>query len=193
MMQGDMSMMGGGMHHPMMMQGHAAMMQNQMMQGGMGMQNMAQNPMQGMNGMHNMMQGDNAASEGLNNAVAAAAAVGLAGKTAMNAIGDSLRAVGFGGGFRCHAGGSSGLIELSPFGGTGVGRQGPGTLGKAFGMGAGGDMYTGAVGAGGGGGGEGLGMNTVHTVGRAVNRALDRNINYAADQATNKLIWRMWR
>jgi hypothetical protein len=94
--------------------------------------------------------------DGMSQAMTAAAAVGLLGSSAMNAMGDSLRGMGFGGGFRGHAGPG------------GRGRGPYRSSGRSYSSGGGGSI-TGTV-----------------------NRALDRNLNYAADQATRKLMWGLW-
>jgi hypothetical protein len=184
-MNGGMSMnqmpMNGGMSmNQMPMNG--GMGANQMpMNGGMSMNQMPMNNGMAMNQMS--MQGaggGDAGVDGIGAALSAAAAIGLGAQTAMNSVGDAMRGMGFCGGFRGNASGASNYC-LSPFGGTGLGYHGPGRLG-----GGGGDVYTGTSGGGGGTG-------TIGTVSRTVNRALDRNINYAADQATNRLIYGLWR
>jgi hypothetical protein len=124
------------------------------------------------------MQSGGGVPDGIGTAMAAAAAIGLGAQTAINSVGDAMRGMGFGGGFR-GVGPGAGNYELSPFGGTGLGYHGPGHLG---GGGGGGDYYTGT---GGGGGG-------VRQIGRTLNRAVNRNIGYAADQATDRLIYGLW-
>lgn len=157
---------------------------SQMPMGGMG----SQMPMGGMGGTPDPMSilmagmaggGGNPLGDGLGQAMTAAATVGLLGSSAMGAVGDSLRGMGFSGGFRGRAMGANrnGPYNLSPFGGTGLGQRGPGTLGGGIG---GGDVYTSP----GGGGGS---------LGQTINRTLDRNIQYATDQATRRLIHEMWR
>lgn len=104
--------------------------------------------------------------DGMSQAMTAAATIGLLGSSAMNMLGDSLKGMGFSGGFQGRAA-SRCKYNLTPGGRTDLRNGGVGF----------GDNYQSTGGDGG-----------VTGLERTINRAVDRNINYAADQATRRLI-----